>query len=295
MKKYLLFFVISSLFITCSSNLEAPEVISEEPPEEPSVNKPCGCCDVVPIEGYSWFHEVVWKCETPLALCLIGREPMDFCQIPDDVLNSLTTEELVEICIQYSYLYNWIFVNSKNIQYHDCSFYINDVISNFNGLIELFKREDCLYELLKRYDEITCNMSAVCKSIDLATRILIKDIELLISAYQTDDEDAVETYKEILRHLMDGYHAQQMFPEIFYPTLDLFSSNTNFIARMYMIEKISPGTLRAKVESESASAGWHWAIEWYLDISNLIPCHDCFYPDQYEGIVINELSYELIK
>jgi len=220
---------------------------------------------------------------------------MDSCQIPDDVLYSLTTKELLEICIQYSDIYQYsIPVAAMPIPYLGCSFYVDEVISKFNGLSELVKREDYLDTLLKRYDDMINNMAAVCNSFSLEERFLLKNIELLISRYQTGGDDAIETYRKILRHLVDGYQAQLKFPEIFHHSIG-FSSNSNFIARMFIIDKMSPGTLRSRIESASIAGGWYENIEWYIDTPDMLPCYWDFDTDKYEVLIINELSYELIK
>ena len=304
MKRYFLFFAVFSLFIGCSQDQEVPEVPPEEPevPEEPELTglDKCACCNGEPVEGYSWFREVVWSCETPMVQCLSNMKPMDFCQIPDDVLYSLTTEELLEICIQYPELYDWCVFLHQWDSVRDCICHLNEAISRFNGLSELFKREDCVYELLKRYDEMIDNIPKLSTCSRLqgeSTQYskvgkLFKDMEILISGYQTDSDAAVETYREILLHLVAGYDTMLMFPKIF----TISQLNSNFIARMYTIDKIRPGALRSKIES----AGWKNVegidpTAWYYDLIDLIPCYNRFYPDQNEGIFINELSYELIK
>jgi hypothetical protein len=236
-------------------------------PEDKEV--PCGCCSVEKIEGYKWYHDVVWEYPSYL-----GTENQNWeeyvisLNIPDVVLFSLTTDELTEICILYPQgIYFWI----SAVQCYDFNILCPDwrvnmeyMKSTFNGFDELFKREDTPEVLLKRYDEIVKNIAAICSDTDIPIDIFA-DLELLLGNCQTNDD--VEIYREILQYLMDGYHAKLMFPEIFSD----HSLYSNFIARAIIIEKISPNALLSKVESPFG------------------------YPEKNTMRIIDELSNELIK
>ena len=267
MKKCVIFLMFCSFLLTCGQHQQEPDPLVE--PE-----KPCGCCNVEPIEEYTWYRELVWDYPYNGGFddWVLNN------QIPDDVLYALSTEELLEICIRFPFLtYRCVFYTQSGIHCNDC---MDDVISSFNGLSELFKRENCIDELLKRYDEIVKNIAAVCfdsKSIYW----IFEDLEILIGRYQCNDDNAIEVYREILRHLVNGFEAKLLFPEIFSSS----SLCTNFIARSNMIEKLSPGTLLSKIELE-------WWVPQYF---SWIPCWAHWYPDMDEYIVINELSYELIQ
>jgi hypothetical protein len=70
------------------------------------------------------------------------------CQIPDDVLRKLNTEELVHICVNFPATPQFLLYNTPQ----DCfmAFY-----SNFNGISELFNRKDMGYYLLHRYAKMS--------------------------------------------------------------------------------------------------------------------------------------------
>ena len=76
------------------------------------------------------------------------QQKIDACRIPDNLLPLLSTEELVEICMEYpllidAYAYNNIVEGMQQ------------VTSRFNGFQELFKRKDnciCLFDYLKSND-----------------------------------------------------------------------------------------------------------------------------------------------
>jgi hypothetical protein len=68
-------------------------------------------------------------------------------RIPEEVLNSLTTVELVELCLNYPLSFDFFAYNSLQEGLRQ------NVAVNFNGVQELFRRSDnakCLLDALKR-------------------------------------------------------------------------------------------------------------------------------------------------
>jgi len=267
MKKYA-FILYISLFITCDQVQQEPEIIID--PEEPEI--PCGCCKVDPIEGYVWYRELtLWNYPSRQDYNTY-EEWKSNLQIPEDVLHSLSTKDLVEICIQYPLgIYGWVIVTSDYSvscrNWNDC---MDNLISSHNGLSELYKREDSVKKLLEKYDEIVMNMASFCSNDNQGSSFNYGDLEMLLGYYQSKEDNAVEIYKEILRHLLDGFHAKLSFPEFFTPTF-YFS---NIIARANMIERISPNSLLSQLTHP-----------YYIVYFPLM------FTDTYN--LINELSYKL--
>jgi len=123
MKKYFFIFALCGLLFSCGEGSERPEpeppqVEEPEEPEEPEEQDlPCGCaCVEEPIPEYSWKKELlVW--DYPAKLCTeewaqfsAFQEMIDACLIPEDVLSLLSTEELLDVCLQYPLL----FLDMKN-------------------------------------------------------------------------------------------------------------------------------------------------------------------------------------
>jgi len=160
------------------------------------------------------------------------------------------------------------------LPYIDCDVNacMDKMISSFNGLSELlFKREDGVSELIKRYDDLIINLAAIC-SHDGGGIMNYADLEILLGRYHSDNDNAVDTYKEILKHLVVGYHAKLLFPDKF----SLFYCyQSNFIARANLITRISPGSIPSRPKLPDVF-GFHGA-------------------DQSECELINKLSYELIN
>ncbi len=80
------------------------------------------------------------------------KEKVDACQIPEGVLNSLTTAELVEICLDYPLFSDIFAYNSMQDGFR------SNVAVYFNGIRELLKRDDnaqCMLDVLKSDDLLT--------------------------------------------------------------------------------------------------------------------------------------------
>ena len=75
------------------------------------------------------------------------EEMQSACQIPDDVLSNLSTEELVQICMDYPLFGNYL-------AYDNETFGIKKVMAGFNGFTELKKRTDAAEKLLDRYANV---------------------------------------------------------------------------------------------------------------------------------------------
>lgn len=77
-----------------------------------------------------------------------SEEMVAACQMPDYVLNSISTEELLMTCLRYPMFLDIHFAN--NIQDG-----LDIIIPSFNGLVELFNRDDCPEVLMDKYSKET--------------------------------------------------------------------------------------------------------------------------------------------
>ena len=70
------------------------------------------------------------------------KEKIELCQIPEDLLTVISTEDLAELCLTYPFLYEAY--AGESIIYS-----LNVLLHSFNGFTELLKREDCVAVLLE--------------------------------------------------------------------------------------------------------------------------------------------------
>lgn len=73
-----------------------------------------------------------------------GQKMLEACQIPNDVLSSLSTKALCETCMDYPLAYDYIYANDEKES-------TNFHIEHFNGLKELANREDKFLPLIEAY------------------------------------------------------------------------------------------------------------------------------------------------
>jgi hypothetical protein len=136
-------------------------------------------------------------------------EMLEACRIPDEVLKSVTTEELVEICLNYPlkldfYVYNSLQDGLKNVS------------TQFNGLQELFSRKDnaqYLLGLLKDND-LEAMPAKILSTTELGKLISRQTLAELFLSHQSVLANAnPEQQKEIARVAMKNMTLKERLPE----------------------------------------------------------------------------------
>ena len=196
-------------------------------------------------------------------------EMLEATLIPEEFLFSLSTEDLTVICLEYPGLYNIYAFNSLDMG-------LDRLFNQFNGISELFKRENTSKELLKHYRAKFEDISILDGEEHSAEKgfyiVAVSALEALLSRYVSQNGE-IESYREILQCLVAGYEKKLMYPD-YSPGL---WDRINFYARIHMILKISPQSI------EKIPNG----------INN--PIFSPHLNDKNTMDIINELSYQLIK
>ena len=198
-------------------------------------------------------------------------EMIDACQIPEDVLFCLTTDNLTELCLQYPLLYDVLAFNNLNDG-------LSRLFDNFNGMRELSKRENAVNNLLSHYLlEIQSFPDKVSNSTDLDigySIMHISTLEILLSYSELHGNSSKETLKKVLKSLLIGYQEKHNYSKYF--RWSGFAHNV--FARVHIILQIDPALSELFNEEYNYSvlAGGRWA-----DIETLN--------------TIDSLSYKLIK
>ena len=185
----------------------------------------CCECSKPPTDKLAWDYPVKsgmkeWK------QFQSNEEMVRACQIPENILSSLSTEDLTAICLQYPLL-------SDVFAFNFLSMGAYKLFNDFNGIRELFKRKEASTELLKHYN---CLMQAFEKK----SFIPVWHLEFLMGFYvQKTDIISIEEYKKMLQSLLFGHEKEVRHydPNFSYPF------PYNFWARANVINKISPTSL----------------------------------------------------
>jgi hypothetical protein len=187
------------------------------------------------------------------------------CQIPDSILNDLSTACLTKICLQYPFIYDMFVFNDKRKGF-DMFF------RNFNGIRELYNREEVLEELLKQYHNLINDMSTLDGGLsgNIGYVWSISALEMLLYGYSQKVDASVENYTTVLLYLTIGYEKKLKYEDVIRGAG--FSGDSNLFSRANIIVKIKPET------ATSFSYALWGSVMIYTETD-----------------IINELSYELIK
>jgi len=149
MKRIIFIILVVSSFVACSKDnvsfVDSEVILSTKSDE---INEDCV------IETVEKLDDTYWKDRgiTPEYLKTIegGLNKMQECQIPEKILKTIPTKELVQICLSYPLVFDFLLSNDEN-------YAIDFMINNFNGLYELSNRADGPQELIKAYASINRN------------------------------------------------------------------------------------------------------------------------------------------
>jgi len=207
----------------------------------------------------------------------LGREDRNelfrLCQIPDNIINCLSTEKLLDLCLEYPYLTGIFSMNIFDMG-------VDGAIQGVNGTRELFKREDVVHYMLKKYMEKIQNLSFLdveeekYSMVHLLFKLSIKIMDGWISRLEGNDE----TLKEILRTLITGYEKIVSTKMIGGSAGELLVFN--FYSRAYTIKKMCPKCIEEIPKNEMSFI--------------FTPC-GLPNSSRYVYDLINELSYKLIE
>jgi len=101
---------------------------------------------VAVLEALAWGFPVRYGTEEWKTLKTV-EEQFNAYNIPDEIIKTISTEELVKICLNYP---EWGLMNAYNSR----STGFSVLVDLFNGFRELFSRDDAASELLKVYEKL---------------------------------------------------------------------------------------------------------------------------------------------
>lgn len=156
-----------------------------------------------------------------------GQQMLDACQIPQEILESLNTNDLAEICLNYPLFFEYTASNDERTG-------INYMIENFNGLKELSKRKDGANALINIYKEFPIITQVQEKSSkDYYTPYKLPFLELLLSndvfVNQLDSQESIKLEKIIL----ERYECKLKNPNVY----SLYNIKRTFLLGAVVISK----------------------------------------------------------
>lgn len=191
------------------------------------------------------------------------------CQIPEKILSALSTENLMELCLQYPLLYDVFAFNNTNEG-------LDKLFGDFNGMRELYKRKDVSESLVKRYTQKLQNFSFLDSSVSDLEKgrfiVSVSALEVLLSRIEQDNK-GTGIQKEILQHLVSGYEGKLKYVDYFKG----FGFQTNFYSRSRVISKMNTSSIERLPQKDRNSVLFSGMA------------------DEQTVNIIDNLSYQLIK
>lgn len=160
-----------------------------------------------------------------------NQEKVLVCQIPQEILDTINTNELLELCIKYPLL-NDIYAFNDNYEG------LNKLINDFNGIRELFSRKEIGEILLNKYSKQLDNqfiLNSKYSDFDKGAYIvLISTLELLLSVPEIQTQLPLLSKKKIMSELWRGYELKKRENAYFQG----IGFKTNFSARSQILSSV---------------------------------------------------------
>ena len=192
---------------------------------DPCVVDPQYPWDRTPLKPSWWNYPPDWA-DLPY------EERESALQIPEEILFSLSTEELTDVVLRYPRIRNPLSFNQLQMG-------VNALYDSFNGIRELFRREDAAKELLKHYNCMMQDIDVFLGEPDheQGYRFVLNAqiLEFLFGfIVQKSDVLSKEDYKRMLHSLVCAFEKEIVY---YYPDFR-FHVLTNYYARAHVIVKM---------------------------------------------------------
>jgi|GEM_PF-2295028 len=172
------------------------------------------------------------------------KEKADACQIPQNIMTSLSTEELLVLCLKYPLLMD---IGAFN-------FFADGYAAwetNFNGIRELYQRKDAPTVLLAWYKQLNFEQASLHSTISFVFGISVS--EYMLSAPFVIAKYTQSQRKEIAAELWSRLNFKKSQPGNF--TND--SLNSSYFALVRIIKSDAQGNLSA---DDTKLANWFTGI-----------------------------------
>jgi hypothetical protein len=162
-----------------------------------------------------------------------GRARIDACQIPQNVLNQLSSQELAELCINYPLYIDYL---ASDDQRRGIKF----MIESFNGLKELAKRKDgtqALINVYQHYPVLTEVLQPGEKNYSALLRLPFLELLLANEVFinQLDDRQMIEFKRIIVNKYADKVKNSEIY--------SLYNISHTFLLGAIVLQKQNPQDL----------------------------------------------------
>lgn len=142
------------------------------------------------------------------------EERIAFCQIPENVLYTMTTENLIETVLNYPFLMEIYCYDTYHQGFHA-------VLRNFNGLAELLCRDDAAHMLLEKYKQTEVAKDAKTAANNIFT---LANIEIILAQNEILEKFHYLKRAELETEARKKYAAKTKHPYLYGMTTATFMS-----------------------------------------------------------------------
>jgi len=200
------------------------------------------------------------------------KEKIAICQIEQDELNLISTDKLIEKCLNYPFVLSIFY-------FDDFQKGFEQVRKDFNGLSELFKRNDAFRELYKKYTEIKADkVDKINKSIRQGRISLnIAILEIFITQPEILNQINANNKKVLLSAFLEKYNQMLIYNYKQTKGNELYSDFTIAVLLSSMARIIDGTEFRNKLRN-------HFGIKEYDKILNDL-CVNFLNKNKFETII----------
>jgi len=160
-----------------------------------------------------------------------NEEMVKACQIPENLLSLLSTDDLADLCLRYPLLHDLFAFENTNSG-------LDKLFSDFNGIRELYQRKDVSNNLNNLYVGKIRSFSVLNENISDYEKgrfiVSVSTLEVLLSRIDWKESIERKSSKEVLISLVAGYERKLDYVDYFKG----FGFQTNLYSRAHVIAKM---------------------------------------------------------
>jgi hypothetical protein len=158
-----------------------------------------------------------------------GQQMLEACQIPQKILDKISTTDLVKTCLSYPLFFEYLAFNNEREGIHI-------MIDKFNGLKELSKRQDGAQELIKIYNDFPVVQTVTSKDADIPYKLPF--LELLIADDVFINQLTENELAELSKIILNKYESKLKYTDIY----SIYNIKRTFLLGSVVLDKQNKST-----------------------------------------------------
>jgi len=203
-------------------------------------------------------------------------ERLKACQIPENILKNMSTEGLIETCLNYPFLGDIYAFNSMQAGF-------NSLVSKFNGFQELLKRKDAGTKLLLRYSQIRkLDRQSIQRELGEYGILSLTCFEIIISQDVFLSNMSRQERTQLLKECIWKYNDKQKYRDLYGRVLSngkyILKSPGTFFLMGRILQKQELESLKLKVQNNKNLRDFLQKGSWHTDktIDEIMPTAEGF-------------------